>query len=897
MMKYIIIIAAFFISLQASGQGIYNKVATNIKQNRIMVDSVLGVPRDTTATNLPTFSGNQVGDSGRLAYYMGKFWGHDASGWKSFQYSTDAPVGSWLLTGNSRVNNEFIGTTNNSPFVIKTNNDTSIITWGNGQTGFIPSINNGSAIAYFSNRAIPNGALTNVNINLYKPSRGVTNNPHFTGFNYFPSPDWINIDTDGPVWFTGFNPNEKEGYFSIGARNDNIDVYPSITLNKKFLVGIGRTGTVTGVDATATLHIAPGLDTLAPLKFTDGDLLNTQQKGAIEYSEDKLYFTRNTTRNEFVFKGFTDTITVAASGADYNSLSALFAAEPEGNKLILLTDSVYYELNAQYTIKEGWYIKGQGMGKTIVRFNFDREIDANNDGFQIRNNCILEDIQIQSINNTSSGGDNFYAIHSDVSSPFTAVIKRCHLRTIKSPLAVDASGYNGLVLGVGTGEGQVIEFIDCIIEGQTVSMEDRGVVNTHNTLAASDHVIPSRLTFKNCSILGGFNAFLINDTYSGPESDENRVKDIWEFLGSDIKGGIMFRSSGNKKNGFVFNFSGSSIDEIMYADSIVNTSLSNYNAGSLPMPSTVQYWKNTGASDIFAGDPVSYVYANRNPYWNYSSLISTPIGVEKTTSLNYNNFAGISLTNSVVGKYSHIAMGGVAYTSAAFPDFQVGEVVTFNSSGTFTKSNSGGIGTVVKKKSTDELGILLTPSGAKSPVTLQTATDAGASTNNIVSISGSHNSAYINTIENLALTDAHGIFVNTPNGNPLRLTLGAFNALQVNGGGRTIAGNITDDAVTTLQATNMRSYGSWSTPITTATGNLTLNNTHHTVRVTVAAAVITLPAASSCPGREYVIVNYNTGGNITTTAFLNASAVSTTTIASGGNARLQSDGTNWYKIN
>lgn len=46
-------------------------------------------------------------------------------------------------------------------------------------------------------------------------------------------------------------------------------------------------------------------------------------------------------------------------------------------------------------------------------------------------------------------------------------------------------------------------------------------------------------------------------------------------------------------------------------------------------------------------------------------------------------------------------------------------------------------------------------------------------------------------------------------------------------------------------------------------GNLTLDGTHHTVIVNNSAHVITLPTASTCLGREYRIVNNNTGGAVT----------------------------------
>lgn len=79
-MRYILILILTGILLTLCGptygQGIYSKSANNVKQNRLMADSVLGAPRDTGATNLATYQGSPVGDSGRIAYMHGKFWGY-----------------------------------------------------------------------------------------------------------------------------------------------------------------------------------------------------------------------------------------------------------------------------------------------------------------------------------------------------------------------------------------------------------------------------------------------------------------------------------------------------------------------------------------------------------------------------------------------------------------------------------------------------------------------------------------------------------------------------------------------------------------------------------------------------------------------------------------------------
>lgn len=98
-MRIILTIAALIFSSAVSGQGIYNKVATNIKQNRIIVDSVIGVPRDTFQFNRPTYQGSYPGDYGRLATKNKKIYWHDSTVWVELGAAID--TGSFLKKSDS----------------------------------------------------------------------------------------------------------------------------------------------------------------------------------------------------------------------------------------------------------------------------------------------------------------------------------------------------------------------------------------------------------------------------------------------------------------------------------------------------------------------------------------------------------------------------------------------------------------------------------------------------------------------------------------------------------------------------------------------------------------------------------------------------------------------------
>jgi hypothetical protein len=791
----------------------------------------------------------------------------------------------WSKTGDIITSGQFIGSTNNAEFQIKANNDTVIRVLPSGQVAITPKITTGITALFLQNKAAPNGLLTNTMFSMFKSSLGGATNAHLAGMLLFPGNEWANI-SQGPVWYYGFAPNEKAGYLTFGARDQLTNVFPYLTVNKNYWLGVGRTGTMTSIDATAIMHIAPGLDSVAPLKFTTGSLLSAPQKGAFEYASNALWFTRDAGRNKFLFDGYTDTITVSAAGGDYTTLSALFASESAGDKLILLPDSLYQELNPQYIIKEGWHMKGRGMGRTVIRFNFNRAIVANSDGFQLKANCKLEDVQVVSVNN-ASGTNNYYALHSDQGIEFKAQVIRCHLKTVKEiPGSTDASGGNGIVVGIGTWEGQVIEFIDCILEGQTVATEKRNVINSHNSLATSGHLKPSRLTFKNCLITGGFNAVFINDTYTGTEPDSARTKDLWEFLGCTIQGGINFRSQGAKKNGFAFNFAGTTVDEMRNADSIVNTGLSNYDASSLPLPSTVEYWKNVGATNIVAGDLVAYVYANRDPYWNYSTPINIPIGIEKIPSGSTANFAGIALTNSDAGRFAHVAVGGVAYHNVAYAGINVGQNVTMSSVGALAVANGVGIGRVERKTSTNMLGLRLNPQGVKgnntsavsgftSRLLVGSAVDDGVTPLQVGGQSSFSSNAFMT---------AGGLWFNA---------VGAFNLGVYQSGGTDLrlrtggSDRISIDAVGEI--TFNRAI---ATPILTVTGNTTLTEAHSTVLVNNAGSVtITLPTASGVSGRAYTIKKLSAAANDVI-----ISGASVTLTIQGSAVTVQSDGTTYHII-
>jgi hypothetical protein len=92
--------------------------------------------------------------------------------------------------------------------------------------------------------------------------------------------------------------------------------------------------------------------------------------------------------------------------------------------------------------------------------------------------------------------------------------------------------------------------------------------------------------------------------------------------------------------------------------------------------------------------------------------------------------------------------------------------------------------------------------------------------------------------------------------------------------------------------------GSVANSIITTTANITLDATNYTAVITGGTPTVTLPAAAAGNARRiYVLVN-ETGSAVTISGgvYKNFSGVNTGTVAANSSITIQSDGTNWYRI-
>lgn len=94
--------------------------------------------------------------------------------------------------------------------------------------------------------------------------------------------------------------------------------------------------------------------------------------------------------------------------------------------------------------------------------------------------------------------------------------------------------------------------------------------------------------------------------------------------------------------------------------------------------------------------------------------------------------------------------------------------------------------------------------------------------------------------------------------------------------------------------------GSLSLAVTRLSGgSVTLDENYYSIILTpgtYANPAVILPAASSCTGRVYIIKNYSGATRFTNLNYVNRSGTNTTSLASGRNFMIQSDGTQWQLI-
>ena len=155
-------------------------------------------------------------------------------------------------------------------------------------------------------------------------------------------------------------------------------------------------------------------------------------------------------------------------------------------------------------------------------------------------------------------------------------------------------------------------------------------------------------------------------------------------------------------------------------------------------------------------------------------------------------------------------------------------------------------------------------------------------TKSIVGVAGVPNNIIDGTVlGDMAIRNSTNIYFSTDGGTTINMSLSSAGRLGI--------GN-------SAPTSTLQTAGSFSAPISAKTANYTLTVSDHTVTFNGTSLTATLPAASGATGRIYCIVNYN-ATTLTVSTYKDLSNADATTLAANSALWLQSDGTNWRKIN
>lgn len=166
--------------------------------------------------------------------------------------------------------------------------------------------------------------------------------------------------------------------------------------------------------------------------------------------------------------------------------------------------------------------------------------------------------------------------------------------------------------------------------------------------------------------------------------------------------------------------------------------------------------------------------------------------------------------------------------------------------------------------------------------TAQLVLSQNSVTKSVVGVAGAPNNIVTGTaLGDMAIRNSTNIYFSTDGGGSINMALSSAGRLGI--------GN-------SAPTSTLQTAGSFSAPISAKTANYTLTVSDHTVTFNGTSLTATLPAASGATGRIYCIVNYN-ATTLTVSTYKDLNNADATTLGANSALWLQSDGTNWRKIN
>jgi hypothetical protein len=295
----------------------------------------------------------------------------------------------------------------------------------------------------------------------------------------------------------------------------------------------------------------------------------------------------------------------------------------------------------------------------------------------------------------------------------------------------------------------------------------------------------------------------------------------------------------------------------------------------------------TKASGIVS-TAIGYITKALGDYSTAMGCITTASG-KISTAMGLNNIVK-GYSSTVVGMYNDsILVNNEVVPSPTTPLFIVG-----NGDDLSTRSNA----LVVLKNGNTGLN---TSAPQADLHVVRNASSAGPKNGNAITILESNQDSYLQ-FSNTATTESGILAGNNVTAIKSAIVFPTDSSIHLRAGGNSIkmvvdkTGNI--GMGTSSPNSKLHVAGSISKAIQTTIGSITLDANDYTTIITPTAnnVLVSLPAANTCAGREYVIVNKDGNNFNTNIAYLDFANVANTIIPATSSITLQSDGSNWHRI-
>lgn len=394
-------------------------------------------------------------------------------------------------------------------------------------------------------------------------------------------------------------------------------------------------------------------------------------------------------------------VTIDVPRKELSSTTDIVNNEGVGKKEFFIDKELVFT-NPKFHTLDGWKFKGSSMGHSTLKLFFNEAgLGSDVAGFFAESDFKMEDLTLVSINN-NSGSNNMthYATHIDKNVKVNASFKRVRfVSEILYPEITPTVNEVCTLLGIGTWDGQVLEFEDCILVSQTLNYGERNLVNSHNSTSSYEMVLGSRITFKNCNFIGGFGSLLIADV----NTSSSTVKSVYELINCEIDS-IKFNTFAYR-NRYLFNVVNTKCGLLIDCDLIADTTQDTYDEQSLPMVEGMKFLRHLGTGTIFKNELVAYVYEDRASHWWVGMPVyKIPVGIEKLNSSNIDRFAGVSMLNVGDGNAVHVRTAGECEVNYYLPigsnvyiqiDGTLSNLVTNNYIGKVVKNNESYLKSVI----------------------------------------------------------------------------------------------------------------------------------------------------------------------------------------------------------